>query len=511
MRQSTLLAVNTLAVYVRMALTVPMGILLVRFAYGGLGEVDFGLWSAIGASTALIAVVTTSLTNSGQRHLAFAIGTGDTQQIGQVFRTVLAVFWTMGIAVLVAGLLLTPLVLAGLSIPDDRMFAAKIVYLLLLANLAVQAASTPYRAILSSHQMITVVATAEFVQSVLSFANAWGLRFYTSDKLITYACVEMVAVALTAIYLVANTLYRLPAARCYPSGVRRGDVVEVGVFAFWSFLGNMASTLRSQGAVVLVNSLFGPIATSAIALAVRAHAFLYRAAQSLNVSIAPALATHAGRNNTAAVLQLMSLGCKLPFIAAAVLFTPFVLETDYLLELWQSRPVPAETAIHTRWLCAMAVVGVMTWGHQLALEAENKLGRLTAWLLATIVAFLFLALLGCRYLAWPAWSVSMIMCLSTIVVSWWVRPWIVAQVLQVPLKQLWMTSLVPSMVAFLPAFAIAYAFHMALPAGAWRLAVVFATFIVALVPLAWYLSFNSTERVAFADIFRRGYTKLVRR
>jgi O-antigen/teichoic acid export membrane protein len=511
MRQSTLLAVNTLAVYLRMALTVPMGILLVRYAYGGLGEVDFGLWSAIGASTALIAVVTASLTNSGQRHLAFAIGTGDQEQLRQVFRSVLAVFWLTGLVVLAVGLLVTPLVLAGLTIPDDRLAAAWVVFWMLLVNLAVQAATTPYRAYLSSHQMMPLVATVEFVQSALSLTNAWCLRYYTGDKLIIYATVEAIMILLTAAYLIAATLRRVPGARCLPRKVRRGDLVEVGAFAFWSFLGNMASTLRSQGAVILVNVVFGPVANAAIALAVRAHGFLYRAAQSLNISLAPAIATHAGQQNTGAVLRLMNLGCKLPFVAASVLFAPFVLETDYLLQLWQARPVPDETSLHTQWLCGMALAGVMTWGHHLVLEAQNRLGRLTIWLLVSIAASLLLAFVGCKYLAWPAWSVSMIMCLSTMFVSWWLRPWIVAQVLDVRLRQVLMTSVVPMIAAIVPAMALAVATHLALPEGAMRLAAVTLVFMVVMAPLVWFVTFDGSERVAFADIFRRGYSKLVRR
>lgn len=511
MRQSTLLAVNTLAVYLRMALTVPMGILLVRYAYGGLGEIDFGLWSAIGASTALIAVVTSSLTTSGQRHLAFAIGLEDQVQLRQVFRSVLAVFWLTGVAVVAMGLLLAPLVLAGLTIPEDRLGAARVVFWMLLVNLAVQAGATPYRAYLSSHQMMPLIATADFVQSALSLANAWCLRYYTGDKLITYAAVEAVTIVLTASYLVAATLRRLPGARCLPRYVRRRELAEVGTFALWSFLGNMGATLRSQGSVILVNVVFGPVANAAIALAVRAHGFIYRAAQSLNVSLSPAIATHAGKQNTGAVLRLMNLGCKLPFVAASILFAPFVLETDYLLQLWQNRPVPDETALHTQWLSGMALAGVMTWGHHLVLEAHNKLGRLTVWLLASIVLSLLVAYVGCHHFGWPAWTVSMIMCLSTLALSWWLRPWIVAQVLDIRLRQVLMTSVVPMIAAIVPAMAVAVATHLALPEGATRLVAVTLVFAGVMAPLVWFVTFDTSERIAFADIFRRGYSKLVRR
>ena len=100
MRQSNLLVFNTIAVYARMALTIPMGLLLVRFAYGELGEIDFGLWTVLGASTAIMATVTESLTRSGQRHLAFAIGQGDNDQVVSIFQTVQSVFWLVAMYML---------------------------------------------------------------------------------------------------------------------------------------------------------------------------------------------------------------------------------------------------------------------------------------------------------------------------------------------------------------------------------------------------------------------------
>lgn len=511
MRQSNLLAINTVAVYARMVLTIPMGILLVRFAYGELGEIDFGLWTAIGASTAIMAVVTTSLTKSGQRHLAFAIGTGEPDGVERMFRAVLAVFWLIGIGIFVVGALCAPAILAGLSVPEDRMTAAWWVIHFSLAMVAFLTCTTPYRAILSAHQSIAVVATSEFLRTLLSLINAWCLRYMVGDKLIIYAGIEAVIVLVTGLYLVGVSLHRLPSSRCLPTRISWSELTDVGGFAFWSFFGNMAATLRSQGAILLVNVVFGPAANAAVALAVRAHGYLYRAATSLNVSLSPALTTHAGRQNEGAVARLMNLGCKLPFLAGSLIFTPFVLETDYLLDLWQDRPVPPDTAVHTRWLCGMALVGVGTWGHNMVLEARNRIGLLTSVLLASIVVTVVVCYVGCQYAGWPAWTVSMLMCLSSSLLSVFVRPWIAARELELPLWRLLGTSIVPSVLAFMPAFSLAAVAHFSMPEGPLRLLVVTLLFAMAIVPSNWFLGFDSSERDAFADIFQRAYAKVFAR
>lgn len=508
MRQSNLLVLNTIAVYVRMALTIPMGILLVRFAYGELGEIDFGLWTAVGASTALMAVVTTSLTTSGQRHLAYAMGAGSDQEVAQVFRAVQAVFWFMGVAVLVVGAAIAPLLLGWLTIPDDRTAAAWWVLHLSLVMVGIKTCTTPYRAILNASQAISIVATAEFLGTFMSLINAWCLRYVPSNKLTTYAAIETAIVVVTSLYVVAIALYHRPASRCLPLRFSRSDMQEVGGFAFWSFLGNMAATLRNQGAILIVNVIFGPAANSAVALAVRAHGFLYRAAMSLNVSISPALTTNVGRQNEAATMRLMNLGCKLPFLAATLLFTPFVLETEYLLDLWQSRAVPPDTALHTRWLCGMALAGVATWGYSLLLEAKNRISRITIVQLASIATGMVVAWLGCRHLGWPAWSVTMTMCLFTVGNSVITRPWFASRELGVSIVQLWKTSLLPSLAAFVPAFSIAAVVHALLPAGGARTLAVLFAYLFTAVPLFWLVAFDTSERSAFADIFRRAWGKL---
>jgi len=56
MQQSTRLIVNTLSTYVRMVLTVGLGLLTTRVVYAQLGETDFGLQAVVGAGGSLLLI-----------------------------------------------------------------------------------------------------------------------------------------------------------------------------------------------------------------------------------------------------------------------------------------------------------------------------------------------------------------------------------------------------------------------------------------------------------------------
>lgn len=511
MRQSNLLLLNTAAVYLRAVLTVPMGLLVVRFAYRELGEVDFGLWTTLGATTAVMSVVTGSLIISAQRHLAYEIGAGDPARVRSVFQTLLATFFVCTVGLLLAGGLLAPAVLDWLTIPKERADAAWWVLHLSLATLAVNAALTPYRALLNAHQAITALSTAELLLSFLTLASAWSLQYTESDKLVIYVALQLLATLFCGLYVVVIAFRSYPVSHSLPYLQSRKEMADIGRFAAWSFLSNMSNVLRVQGAVVAVNVLFGPVANSAIALGGQAQSYLIQAGYSFNRAIGPALTTQAGRRNKELVSQLMNFGCKLPTLAVSLLYVPLVLETETVLRLWQEREVPTDTATHTRWLATMALLGTMTWGHHLVLEAENRIGPVARVTLGTVVAALGVSWVGCAYLNWPAWSFSVLVCLATGVSSLLVRPWFVAVTTGQSSWEVIRSSAFPCFVALSPGLLTSLVVVALWEEGPWRLLAVTVLNGAVTLALAWRLAFNDTERRLLFDLAHAVLHRIQRR
>src|SRR6516165_1781369 len=89
-RQSTTLMLNTAATFVRMAVTVWMGLVTARLLLAALGADGFGGYAMLFAAASLSALVGDSLWNSTMTRLALELGRGERGQLREVFNTALA-------------------------------------------------------------------------------------------------------------------------------------------------------------------------------------------------------------------------------------------------------------------------------------------------------------------------------------------------------------------------------------------------------------------------------------
>ncbi len=146
MRQSTRLIVNTIVTFGRVAFTLGLSLVATRFIIGSLGDVDWGLLTALGAGGLLLSLISTSLTFSAQRHMAYQIGLGDQHELRVVFNTTLGLFLVTGAVIWLVGAAVASPFLAVLNIPVERETAAFWVFQLTLFDVVKTAWATPFRA-----------------------------------------------------------------------------------------------------------------------------------------------------------------------------------------------------------------------------------------------------------------------------------------------------------------------------------------------------------------------------
>ena len=72
---------------------------------------------------------------------------------------------------------------------------------------------------------------------------------------------------------------------------------KIGSYVCWTFFGNLASLLRSQGISLLINKAFGPKVNSAMHIAHRVESGTSILSSALHKAFAPAIITAAGTKN----------------------------------------------------------------------------------------------------------------------------------------------------------------------------------------------------------------------
>ena len=128
--------VNTLAQHIRAIVNILMSLFATRYILLALGSSDFGIFSLIGSTVAMLGFITNALVVTTQRHLSYCHGANKIDNIRIVFSNSLFVHIIISIALIIVLSLIEPLLFSGfLEINSDRIFVAKYVYFIVVTML----------------------------------------------------------------------------------------------------------------------------------------------------------------------------------------------------------------------------------------------------------------------------------------------------------------------------------------------------------------------------------------
>ncbi|MEM7807776.1 MAG: hypothetical protein AAF561_06665 [Planctomycetota bacterium] len=376
MHQSNRLLVNALVTYGRMALTVGVGLYTTRLVVDAMGIVDYGLYSVLGASVGLMAIIDSALTASVQRHLSFELGRGDASAGRAIFSTALAVFAVAAVAVFLLGQLLATPILAGLDVPAERERAAAIVYQVTLAKVVLSLIFAPFQAAIVSRQAFVVLAVFSVAGSLICLAAALSLGRVDIDSLVLYPILLATAIQGVNTVKSAWAFARFPEARPSHKLIRLEIVKEFGSFATWQFVGSLAPDLRQRGGQIALNVFFGPVANAGFAIARDVLAYARNLSNAILRVVSPAMATAEGSGNRTLLRSLAISSGKLSAITTTLLTVPLILVAPELLDLWLDE-VPQLADVFVPLFLLAALIDVGTSGMWMAIQALGKIGQLT--------------------------------------------------------------------------------------------------------------------------------------
>ncbi|MCA9289019.1 MAG: hypothetical protein KDA05_10570 [Phycisphaerales bacterium] len=510
MRQSTRLILNTLITYARMGLTVGIGLLVTRKALALLGEGDFGLLATLGASGALLLILSDSLTASMQRHLAYEIGKENTEALRAVFNTALAIFGVAGPAVFLVGAAIWPLLRPIVDVPEGSENAVTLVFMLTLGNIVAATLATPFRAYLMARQSFGCVAVYETAQSVLALVAVLLLTMVENDRLAVYAWLILGARVGGELIAVLAAVAMFPDCRPRPWLVRRDQIGRIASFAGWSLVAQMAWRIRVQGSTIIVNSFYGARVSAAYGVASQLGGYQNQVGAAVWRAVRPAMATIEGRGGVQGVKDLTLVSSKYLLLLTLFILVPFELEMEALLDLWL-KEVPEHTAIVTRLVLVWMAMFYASQGYQFAMEAKGSLGRyamiMAVFDLAVVLTQLaFLWAMGRSAGGQPVigpWLVPAIT-LAIIALQNVARAWYVGTRIDIPLSRWFAEVLWPTMLVAAIAGGAAATPMLLMEQGWVRLLVTTGVFGVVALPTIWLLGMRRWEREHFTRVASSG-------
>ena len=259
MSDNKTIARNSILLYLRMLLSIIVSIYTSRIVLQTLGVSDYGVYNVVGGVVAMLTFLNSAMAGATSRFFTFEMGKDDTKRLNNTFSS--AMFIHIGLAAVV--LIITEtfglwLLCNKLVIPEERMFAAHVVYQCSIIGMVITFTQVPYNAAIISHEKMDVYAYVELLHVFLKLGIVYLLLVGNFDKLVLYAILVLsvnVIVAMTyRIYCLKNFV-ETKVVFLWDKSILEPMLSFFG----WNAFSGCGYSLRVYGSNIVLNTFFGTI------------------------------------------------------------------------------------------------------------------------------------------------------------------------------------------------------------------------------------------------------------
>lgn len=250
-----------------MFLTMVVGLYTSRVVLQTLGVEDYGIYGVIGGIVAMMGFLNASMSGATSRFLTFELGRGDKERLANTFSSALIVHIIIAAIVFVVAETVGLWFLCNkLVIPENRMVAAHWVYQLSILSSMLSITQVPYNSSIIAHEKMDVYAYVEILNVTLKLLIVYLLVIGNFDKLILYA------ILMFTVSVIIMVVYRIYCLRRFEECkfrlfLDKDYLKPLLSFSGWDLYGNMAFSVRQQGANFLLNMFYGVVLNAAYNIA----------------------------------------------------------------------------------------------------------------------------------------------------------------------------------------------------------------------------------------------------
>ncbi len=370
----TRIIANTIASYARLFALALVGLIATPIALHVLGTVEFGIFSVIAGSLAMLMFVNTALTTGAQRHIAYSLGEGSKDEAARWFTTSLVVHSALAMLVACAALLGSNWVLLKLNFPAARLATAAWVYRMVLVVTICNFISTPYQALLMAHESIVALSLLSILSAVSLVAGVYKLHLLHGDSLLWYAAIYSFSQIVMFVGPIFYCLFRYPECRRLASdNARWRRIGELLSFSGWNFFGALAAIVRAQGPAILLNLFVGPVANASYGIALQVNGFATNVGSGVLRATTPPIVKCQAAGNRRGMAVLSNLSNTFAFGSLWVAIAPVLFEREFCLKVWLHGTIPPNACAFVSLLLIALLIDQLTSGFMASLQATGRI------------------------------------------------------------------------------------------------------------------------------------------
>ena len=370
------IAKNTIMLYIRMFISMLVGLYTSRVVLATLGVEDYGIYGVVGGVVGMMGFLNASMSGATSRFLTFELGKGDKERLAKTFSSALIVHIGIAIVVLIFAETVGLWFLCNkLNIPAERMQAAHWVYQLSILSAMFGITQVPYNAAIIAHEKMDVYAYVEILNVSLKLLIVYLLCIGNFDKLILYASLML------AVSILIMMVYRIYAIRHFPEAHfhwiwDKTYLRPLLSFSGWDLYGNACVIARQQGTNFLINIFYGVVFNAASGIATTVQGTISGLAFNIILAFRPQIIKQYAKGNVEDMSKLVGNAVCFTTILFGCMSIPLILETHYIMKAWLG-VIPEKSEIFCQILLIASFLGLLNNIWNTCIHATGKIKEIS--------------------------------------------------------------------------------------------------------------------------------------
>ena len=490
MSDNSRIAKNTVFMYIRMGITMLVGLYTSRVVLNVLGVDDYGLYNVIGGIISLFTVLNAALVNTTSRFITVSLARDD-MYTRQIFNMAVFIHFFVGLLIILLGETAGLWYLHNkLVIPGGREFAAECLYQFTVLSAFLTTLIVPYNAAVIAHEKINVYAVIQIIDVILRLFIVILLKYTSTDKLIFYALLILLVTVFDFIitFIYCRKSFEETKYLFYWSWNAFKDILR---FVGWALVGNFSNMFYTQGINLMLNAFCGPAANAARGIAVQVENMVRQFANNVQTAINPQIIKSYSKDNMDRMHDLICASSRYCYYLLLLFALPIMLETDYILHLWLGL-VPEHTINFVRLTLLSVLLDAFVNPMFTANLASGKLNLYYIPVSIVSFSFMFITYFAIKQTRIPE---SVFICyLSMIVIGVIIRVFVMNKQVQLSAKRYFNSAILPALIVTVLSAIVPIILHVMIEGDVLRLLITTSASVMSTGFVVYFIGISEEER-----------------
>lgn len=401
--------------YINILLTNVVGLVLTPFIIAQLGKSEYGLYTMVGALVSGLAVLDIGIGNCVVRFTAKYRAEEDKKGEENFLATVFYIYCAIALAICLGGAILyfNLDALYGQTFTDDELRKTKIMFVILIFNLAITLPGSVFGAYCSAYEQFVYPKTVKITRYIIRSLLVVALLLYGTGA-ISLVIIDTL-MGISVVVANANYCFKKLDIKIKLHEFQKSLIFRIFSYSIWIFVFAIVSRLQWQAGQIVLGTLDSPAVVGIFSVGVTLGTYYGAFSTAISSVFLPRATKMFVKSASGEELtdMMIKIG-RVSLLVLLYILIAFCLYGEQFVNLWVGSTY-TDTYSEIYWIAVLIMLAytvplVQNFGNA-TLEAQNKL-RFKA------ILYLGFALLGAVLGYWLAQSYGAIGMITGTVIGW---------------------------------------------------------------------------------------------